>query len=180
MPATEPPVRLTPEEYELHVKSWLDAAGAGLLEYCSSHREVIVATDGRYEFDITCRFCALGADFLVLVECKNSKNKVKREQVQVLMAKLQSVGAQKAILCATRGFQAGALTFARQHGIALVRVADGRSSWLTRDASCMTRPWSQVPDYIPRIVGWLIGETLGHESLVSEQHGEYLKKTLTF
>jgi restriction system protein len=141
---------------------------------------MIIAADGGYEFDITCRFSGLGADFLVLVECKRHKNRIKREHVQALFSKMQSVGAQKAIMCTTSGFQAGAVVFARSHGIALVQVADGRTSWATRDASPETKPWSRVPNEIERVVGWLIGETPNHFSLVTARHSDYLRKALGF
>ena len=75
----------------------------------------------------------MGADFLILFECKRHATPVKREHVQVLHAKLASVGAQKGVVVAAAGFQRGALEYARAHGIACVRLVD--DSWLyeTRD-----------------------------------------------
>jgi hypothetical protein len=57
---------------------------------------------------------------------------VKRDRVQELWAKIQSVGAHKGILFATAGFQSGAIEFAKSHGIALVEIADGRSSYVVK------------------------------------------------
>ena len=42
------------------------------------------------------------------VECKHDKSRVKRDRVQELWAKIQSVGAHKGILFATAGFHSGA------------------------------------------------------------------------
>jgi restriction system protein len=151
-----PPPNLTPEAFELEVKSKLDGLGAGLADYRSEHREVVAGADGEYEIDITVRFTALGANFLVLVECKHYRRPVGREKVQALFAKMQSIGAHKGLMFATNGFQSGAIEFADAHGIALVELVDGRNSWIRKSADFNGPvPWSEVPDYVPRIVGWL-------------------------
>jgi restriction system protein len=178
LPDTYPPLRLTPEEFELTIKAWLDAAGVRLTNYESLHREIIPAEDGNYEIDITCRFSALGAEYLTLIECKYYKSRVKREQIQVLLTKMRSIGAQKAIMFATSGYQKGAVTFAGRHGVALVLVSDGRTSWMTRDANTAQIPWNRVPDFIPRVVGWLIGEAADSFSLISVDHPERLRERL--
>ena len=89
-----PAPRLSPEGFELLVKNFLDAGSATLSEYQSNHREVIKSHDGTHEFDVTTRFSAHGFDYLTLVECKAYKSSVKREKVQELWTKMQSVGAQ--------------------------------------------------------------------------------------
>ena len=43
--------------------------------------------------------------FRVLVECKRYSSRVKREVVQLLHQKLQSIGAHKGIVCCTSGLQ---------------------------------------------------------------------------
>lgn len=161
-----PPPKLTPVAFELQVKSILDGSGAHVSDYVSRHREVISAADGEYEFDVVCRFMALGVSFTVLSECKAYKKRVERDRVQALLAKLRSVGAQKGILFSTSGFQSGAVKFAETHGIALVHVADGRSTYLAKaQRSSEEIPWEEVPDYIPEIACWLVGEA--SESVIS-------------
>jgi restriction system protein len=171
-----PPPVLSPEEFELFVKRMLDAESTELPNYRSSHRETIVGSDGEYEFDITIRFSAVGADYITLVECKHYKSRVKRERVQELWAKIQSVGAHKGILFATAGFQSGAIEFAKSHGIALVEVADGRSSYLVKGkiSDMDVIPWHMVPDCIPRIVGWVIDGN--NMSRVSVDDGRRLRE----
>lgn len=147
-----PPPTLSPEEFELAVKSVLDDQGHGLEDYESKHREVIPGSDGDYEFDITIRFSAFGASYLTLVECKRYKNRVEREKVLALWTKIQSVGAHKGIMCATAGFQSGAVEFAKSHGIALIEIADGRSAVLAKASipGLMDHPFPPV--------AWLIDE----------------------
>lgn len=151
-----PPLELTPRQYELEVKALLDGLSMGLIDYQSEHREIVVGADGEYEIDITARFTALGANFLTLIECKRYSKPVEREKVQVLYSKLQSVGAQKGMIFSTSGFQSGASEFAEVHGIALIELVDGRATWIRKGADTgQPVPWSEVPAYIPRIVGWL-------------------------
>ena len=125
---------ISPAGYEQVVKDMLDtAAGSQFLEgYSSSHLEPIRGADGEYIFDVTARFRVMGADFLVLVECKRHRRKVERQDVQVLQAKVQSVGANKGMLFSTAGFQDGAVTYARSHGISLVRLDTARTEWVQR------------------------------------------------
>ena len=125
------------------------------------------------------RFRALGADFLVLVECKHHKSSIKRETVQVLHSRKQSVGAQKAMLFASSGFQKGALEFAKAHGIALVRVADGRSSYETRSLHGNHEPSQWVN--LPAFVGWRFRVNEGGSvglSLLSSDRPNYLDEFL--
>ena len=77
-------IKLTPTQYELAVKAILDVSGLALQEYKSNHLEAVEGVDGSYVIDITARFSALGASFIVLVECKHERRKVERQAVQVL------------------------------------------------------------------------------------------------
>jgi restriction system protein len=146
------PIYPSPEAFERAVKGILDAVGAGLVSYSSSHLEPIKGTDGQYIIDVTARFEALGASFLVLVECKHHKRKVERQDVQVLHSKIESIGAQKGMLFSTAGFQSGAIEYADIHGIALIQLADGNTSWFTRSATPLpSRPdWAGTFEYC----GW--------------------------
>jgi restriction system protein len=166
---------LDPREYELAVKGILDAVGNSLVGYESSHLEELSGTDGDYIIDIVARFSALGASFLVLVECKHHRRNVERQDVQVLHAKLQSVGAQKAILFTTSGFQSGAIDYAETHGIALVQFASGESVWFTKSAASVSRPPAWVG--IPKYVGWWHHGS-GVVSVLSEDHSEYTRQML--
>jgi restriction system protein len=170
----EDPTSATPEEYELAVKEILDAAGASLVKYDSSHLEKLQGTDGDYIIDVVARFSSLGADFVVLVECKHHKRKVERQDIQILHSKMQSVGAQKAMLFSVSGFQEGAIEYAKVHGIALIQFASGATSWFTKGAGPPSPPppWANVQKYI----GWW--HSGAHVMLLSAEHGEYTRQAL--
>lgn len=117
-----PPVsELTPERFERQVKAWLESVAEPLEAFSAKHAHSLTGADGEYTIDVTARFTALGgASFLLVVECKKHKNPIKREVVQVLHAKQQSLGAQKAMIFSTSKFQSGAIEYASEHGLALV------------------------------------------------------------
>lgn len=134
--ATRPPAEdMSPAEFEEFVAELLRAGSPGLENYMVQAHEVIHGVDGDYDFDATVRFSVLGMDYLVLIEDKRHEHPIKRELVQVLHQKLQSVGAQKAVMISTAPFQRGAIEFAKTHGISLVMVSEGRFTFETRAAA---------------------------------------------
>ena len=163
------PITLTPKQFEIEVEHLLKTLERGKLSDFKTQRlEVIQGVDGDYEIDVTARFEALGGNFLVLVECKHHKNPIKRDVVQVLYDRIRSVGAHKGMIFSTASFQKGAIEYAKQRGIALVKVADGKTSYSTKAAGPTV-----YPPWLPPYVGWVI--TLsdeGHEtcSLIDEEN----------
>jgi restriction system protein len=127
---------LTPKQFELLVKRWLDSSGQKLESFETAHLEQVEGLDGNYQFDVTARFRALGgADFLVIVECKKHRNPIKREVVQALRDRQQSVGAQKAMVVSTSTFQSGAIAYASSHSIALVQIVSGQAAYIRNSAA---------------------------------------------
>lgn len=174
MRGTDAPLSITPSDFELLVKGILDAAAGELVDYRSEHLASLNGADGEYIIDVVATFSALGARFVVLVECKHHARRIERQDVQVLHAKLLSLGAQKGMLFSVSGFQSGALEYAAAHGIALVEVATGISNWHTRSAGPPPPPPSWV--HFPKYIGWLcVGNT---RSLLSEGHAEYTRAFL--
>lgn len=181
MPREIPRVELSPMQFELEVKKILEAAGARLDSFQAIHRQVLHGAEGDYEIDVAVRFEAMGAQFLVLVECKHQKNPVKRDVIQVLADRIRSVGAHKGIVFATAPFQSGALEYAKTHGIALVQMSDSSSAWVTKAIGVKTEPppWANIPPY----VGWMIQmirKDYEQHSLVDIRHPEALMGFLAF
>ncbi len=126
---------LTPEDFEILVKMWLDSGSEGLSNFTSTHLEDIAGQDGDYTFDVTAQFSTFGgALHKVVVECKRHSNPIKRELVQVLNEKKRSVGANKAMLVSTAPFQSGALKYAEKNGIALVQIISGSAIYIRASA----------------------------------------------
>jgi restriction system protein len=146
------PLNLSPEQFEAEVENLVRRIGIGLPEFTVQRLEKIQGSDGIYEIDVTARFEALGASFLVLIECKHHKSPIKREVVQVLYDRLRAIGGHKGMIFSTVKFQKGAIEFAQAHNIALVQVANGNTSYHTKSFGAP----AQLPPWVPPYVGWVI------------------------
>lgn len=146
------PIR--PDEYERQVAALLAALGRDVPEFRVQHQETVPTPDGTFRIDVTARFSQLGADFLVLIECKDHARPVERDDVQVLADKLRAAGAVKGMLFSTNGFQKGAIEYARARRIALVRFIEGELTYETRAARQADAPrpkpppWANIPPYV--------------------------------
>ena len=115
----------------------------------------------------------------MLVECKHQHAPIKREVIQILRDRLQSVGASKGILVSTSGFQSGAVKYADTHGIALIQLIEGKSTYFTKSmgSSPEPPPWANIPPY----AGWLVSvsDTGGERySLIEVERTESIRQFL--
>jgi restriction system protein len=118
-----PTFDLSPAECKRPVADLVRTAGHDVLDWQVRHLDP-EGVDGTYVIDVAVRFQLLGADFVVLFECKRHTPPVKREHVRVLNDKWRSTGAHKGVVVSASGFQRDALDYAKVHGIA-VRLVDG-------------------------------------------------------
>lgn len=142
---------ITPIEFELLVKEYLDNLGKELKTFKTTHDINLIRNDGEYQIDVFAEFEYLGVDFKILVECKRHKSSIKREVVQLLYDKLRATGAHKGIIFSTSGFQEGAHIFAKEHGIALIRIIEGRYTYFTRSLDSQQfnpPPWVDLPKFV--------------------------------
>lgn len=174
-------MNISPEEYEQYVKDWFDGLGYKLKSYSSKLNNKLIADDGKYEIDIDITYEALGVEFHVLIECKRYSSNIKRELVQLLHQKIQSLGAHKGILCSTSDFQKGALEYARIHGIACIQILEGRMAAKTKDANSKGVSQEYCDFFgIPKVCGY-IKEWTGNSvqsSIVDKKHLDYIEKIL--
>ena len=133
---------ISPTEFE---KFCLDvlrnyATEEHLKDFVIQHNVMKEAPDGIYQLDIYASFTALGVELKILCECKQYTLPVKRERVELLEGRLNSLGMNKGILLSTSGFQRGAIQYAKAHSIALIQVFDHSC----RKYSNSTRPNIEV------------------------------------
>lgn len=176
---------ITPSEFEQWVAEIFESAASGLADLHVRLHDVIRGTDGTYDFDATIRYRWAGLNFLVLVEAKLHRNPIKRSLVQVLLSKVQSVGANKGVMIATVPFQRGAIEFAKAHGIALVSVTEGRFTYEVRGATPappMSREEALLELDLPYFVGhyYELGETPDsiQRTLISTDDPEPIRELL--
>ncbi|MBD8123667.1 restriction endonuclease [Pseudomonas lutea] len=156
-PMADPNLKITATEFERLVRDWILKQGGELTSLEVTHDVKVEAHDSTYQIDVLAKFQAFaGADFAVLIECKKYRSAVKRELVQVLHDKVMSIGAHKGILFTTTGFQSGAITYAKAHGIALVSIIDGAATYQTRSTCTVAaKPaaWLNLPEFALYHVG---------------------------
>jgi restriction system protein len=117
---------ITPVDFELLVKEYMTNLGRKIKNFKILHNTKIIANDGDYQIDVYVEYEILEVDFKIIIECKRYKNRIKREIVQLLYDKLRATGSQKGIIFSTSSFQKGAVLFAERHGIALIKVIEGK------------------------------------------------------
>jgi restriction system protein len=171
---------LTPDGFERQVKAWIESVAGPLESFNTKHLEDVSGADGDYTIDVTARFTAFGgASFLLLVECKRHKNPIKREVVQILRDKLQSVGAQKAMVVSTSDFQSGAIEYAKIHGIALIQIVNGQAAYIQNSIQPIIR---KIPDDAEDYAGFFFGENpdgnLFFPQLITTRHNLELARFL--
>ncbi|WP_405142250.1 restriction endonuclease [Sphaerisporangium sp. NBC_01403] len=179
-----PPAEISPGEFEEFVTELLGSAQQFVTDLKITLHEKIEGIDGTYDFDATVRYTFAGMSFLLLVEAKRHKNPIKRELIQILYQKVQSVGGHKGVMFSTAPYQRGALEFARKHGIALATVTEGRFTYETKS-------WNKPPPLsreaaarlgFPTFVGHHYG--IGSEpnstslTLLSPEYPEYVADLL--
>lgn len=125
---------ITSKEFEEIIHLYLSSLGNELKSFSAIHNASVEAFDGEYQIDVLAKFEFLGASFTVLVECKRHKNPIKREVVQALHGKINSLGAHKGLVFSTSEFQSGAIEYAEEHGIALITVKNARLTYRTKSA----------------------------------------------
>ncbi|MBN8666124.1 MAG: restriction endonuclease [Chitinophagales bacterium] len=148
----EPPdfLDISPTEFELTVLEFLKDLGSRLENFQITHNSIETSHDGNYQIDIKATFEALGIKMAIIVECKKHNSPIKREVVQILKDKLQTLGAQKGILFSTAKFQSGCIEYAEKHGLALVRLIDGK---FTYEVKSMDKENIWYPPDLPKYVG---------------------------
>ena len=153
-PYREQYANMTPVEFEEHCISLLNSLSdfSSIHEVVIEHNRICASDDGEYQIDGYIEYIAFGVKHKVIVECKRHKAPIKRDIVAVLHAKLNSLGAQKGILMSTSGFQQGAITYAKEHGIALLQVLDGSIFRILMSATPPTPEFIQYCLSIPRLI----------------------------
>lgn len=81
-------------------------------------------TIGGRQFDVTIRFPNGLYQFLIVIECKASKERVPVKEVEAFITKAADVQANKAVIASTAGFQDGCRDVAERHGLSLLTITE--------------------------------------------------------
>ncbi len=76
------------------------------------------------EIDVYYEFEHLNLTYRVAIECKDWKNPIPAEEVRVFSTKIDNLNNVAGVMISTSGYQAGAIDFAKRHGIILMEEKD--------------------------------------------------------
>lgn len=132
--------RINPTQFEEHCKTVLEgmAEEEGLQNFQIYHNVKLEGHDGTYQIDVFAKYISLGTEIKILCECKQYSQPIERKEVVVLADKLYQLGCNKGILLSTSDFQSGAIRYAKEHGIALIKVYDHSLDYLSHSGGPTT------------------------------------------
>jgi hypothetical protein len=114
-------------EFELLVKAiYEEIHSQDSLENVTVEHDVrVVGRSGQaHQIDVYWEFISAGVTHRVAVECKEYKNTVSVGKVRDFYGALDDIGNIHGVFVTTKGYQAGAITFAEHQGISLKTVSD--------------------------------------------------------
>ena len=89
------------------------------------HNVKIIGRSGQpHQIDVYWEFLSAGVKHRVAVECKDYTNTVSVGKIRDFYGALSDIGNINGIFVTNNGFQAGAVTFAKHHGISLKTVSE--------------------------------------------------------
>lgn len=138
---------MTSSDFEKAVALFLEGQFAAYPGARVVHGPKISGHDGDYALDVLVTVRIAEFDFKIVVECKHHRRPVERDHVQILHSRIQSLGCHKGVVFSTSGYQVGALRFAKEHGIALVRVTDGQALYETRSINSPKQRIDWLPQF---------------------------------
>jgi hypothetical protein len=109
-------------EYEEFVKSVMESLlqAQGLATVKVEHDISITGISGvDHQIDVYWEYRLGGITHKVAIDCKNYKSRVKKEKVQAMKGVVDDVPGMRGIIVTTAGFQSGAITYAKAHGLGL-------------------------------------------------------------
>lgn len=95
----------------------------GIKNITIEKNKIITDRNGRNrQFDIFWEYTILGHKYTTAVECKNYTSRISISNVEAFVTKINSLNISKGIMVSPYGFQAGAESVAKEHGISLVCI----------------------------------------------------------
>jgi hypothetical protein len=138
-------------EYEQIVQSIIQQKLSGIeldAPVIVEHNSKLRGVSGyEHQIDVSFSCSMIGVKLLFLVECKYYNKKVSVEDILAFKARIDDIRAHKGVFVTTEGYQKGALTFAKQNGIALVTVK-ALSPWIMVLHCISRRTIDDVQDYL--------------------------------
>ncbi len=162
------PRRLRPDEVETFVVRELRKAGLQLSKLkVLARKPLSKERDEEYSMDLSVLIRVGDADRGVLIECRSEHNPVRSEAVLALSTRLADAKVQHGIMFSTSGYDTDAVHEAKQHGIPVLTVADGKSAFARSAWGMAGQPPAWVPEYMSEVVDVDVTGQLRHKLVMS-------------
>ena len=116
---------MTPTEFELLTKEIFERELLNKFDQKIhiDHQKIFRKNGYNYKIDLSYSFTIAGIEYLNIIECKYWDTRIKRSMINSVQSVASDIKAHKAIIVTKRGFQKGAISFAKNFGIALVKIS---------------------------------------------------------
>ncbi|MGV9603840.1 restriction endonuclease [Streptomyces sp. NPDC003631] len=111
------------QQYQHEVAATLTQLG-----FTTKVEEKVVGARGEHDIDVSARMASAGVTQLWIVECKKWNRAVPKERILTFSAIVSDVGADRGLVFAEKGFQAGAIRVARNTNLTLTSLVDFRQN----------------------------------------------------
>ena len=143
---------VTPEYFQILVVRELRKVGFDLGTVRIHRRSELPEPERGFVLELVVPLAQGGGTWRALVACRHQTGAVDREVVESVKARLPQVPADAAVVFATADFAADALAAAREAGVAMLRVVDGRTAFDTSGWSTPGHYPAWLPAYLPQLV----------------------------
>jgi restriction system protein len=143
---------VTPEYFQILVVRELRKVGFDVGTVRTHRRSELPEPEQGFVLELAAPLTRAGTTWRALVACRRQAGAVEREIIDALKARLPQVPADVAILFTTAEFGTDAVTAARESGVPLLRVVDGRTAF---DTSGWNNP-GHYPAWLPAYLAQLV------------------------
>jgi len=143
---------VTPEYFEILVVRELRKVGFDVGTVRTHRRSELPEPERGYVLELGVPLARAGINWRALVACRHQTHPVEPEVILSLKARLPQGPAEAGLVFATAGFGTDALTAAREAGVALLHVIDGRTAF---DTSGWNNP-GHYPAWLPAYLTQLV------------------------
>jgi len=143
---------VTPAYFQILVVRELRKVGFDVGTVRTHRRSELPEPERGFVLELAVPLARTGTTWRALVACRHQAGAVEREVIDSVKAGLPQVPADVAIVFATADFGPDALAAARESGVALLRVVDGRTAF---DTSGWNNP-GHYPAWLPAYLAQLV------------------------
>ncbi len=145
---------MTPEYFEILVVRELRKVGFDVGTVRTHRRSELPEPERGFVVEFAVPLAQAGRTWRSLVACRHQAGGIEREVIESLKARLPEVPAEAGLVFATADFGTDALAAARESGVALLRVVDGRTAY---DSSGWSVPGGgHYPAWLPAYLTQLV------------------------